>query len=67
MLGCEPSILEMPQERLGGHVLGEDVRGVVCCVDLDNPHKIVLHELLDEEMFELDVFGFLRSKSLCVS
>ena len=59
MLGCEPSIVEMPQERLCGHVLGEDVRGVVRCVDLDNPHKIVLHQLLDEKVFEFDVLCFL--------
>ena len=49
----------MPQERLGGHVLGEGVRGVVGCVDLDDPHKIVLHQLFDEKVFEFDVFCFL--------
>jgi hypothetical protein len=59
MLVCEPSIVEMPQERLCGHVLGEDVRGVVRCVDLDDPHEIVLHQLLDEKVFELDVLCFL--------
>ena len=59
MLGCEPSIVEMLQERLGGHVLGEDVRGVVRCVDLDYSHKIMLHQLLAEKVLELDVHCFL--------
>ena len=49
-------VVEMPQERLCGHVLGENV---VRCVDVDNPHKIVLHQLLDEKVFEFDVFCFL--------
>ena len=67
MLGCEPSIIEMPQERLRRDVLGEDVRGAARCVDLDNPHKIVLHQLLSEKVFELDdhVLCFLRGSNPC--
>ena len=59
MLGNEHSILEMTQERLCRHVLGEDVRGVVGRVDLDDSHQIMLHQLLYEKMFGFDVFGLL--------
>ena len=44
----------MLQERLCRDVLGEDVRG-----DLDYPHKIMLHQLLDEEVLEFNVFCYL--------
>ena len=57
MLGDEPSIVEMMQKRLCRLVLGEDVRGVVGRVDLDDSHQIVLHQLLNEKVFEFDVFG----------
>ena len=58
MLGCESSIVEMLQERLCRDVLGEDVRGAVCCVDLVNLHKIMLHQLLDEKVLEFNVLCF---------
>ena len=58
MLGSEPSIVEMTQERLCRHVLGEDVRGVVGRVDLDDSHQIMLHQLLDEKMFDSMCLAF---------
>ena len=59
MLGHEPSVVEMTQERLCRHILGEDVRGVVGRVGLDDSRQIVLHQLLNEKVFEFDVFGLL--------
>ena len=49
----------MPRERLCCNVLGENVRGVCQRVDLDDSHDVVEHQLLDEEVLQLNVFGLL--------
>ena len=59
MLGADANITDVTQQRLCGHVLGEDVGRVVDRVDLDNPHKVMCDQLLYEKVLELDVFGFL--------
>ena len=58
-LGVDPNPIEMPQERLCCNVLGEDVGRISHRVDLDDSHHVVERQLLDEEVLQIDVFGFL--------
>lgn len=39
-------------------ILCEDIRWVVIGVYLDDPNNVVQDQLLDEEVFEFNVFGF---------
>ena len=49
----------MPQERLCRDVLGEDIGRICHRVDRDDSHDVVEHQLLDEEVLQLDVFCLL--------
>ena len=64
-LGVDPNPIEMPQERLCCNVLGEDVGRICHRVDLDDSHHVVEHQPLDEEVLQLDVFGFLWWADSC--
>ena len=58
-LGVDPNLIEMPQERLCRDVLGEDVGRICHHVDLDDSHDVVEHQLLDEEVLQLDMLCLL--------
>ena len=64
-LGVDPNLIEMPQKRLCCNVLGEDVGRICHRAGLDDSHDVVEHQLLDEKVLQLDVFGLLWWADSC--
>ena len=51
--------VEVSVENLCVDVLGEDVREVVVCSDLQHADDAFMHQALNEEVLQFDVFCFL--------
>ena len=65
MLAGEANTSQVFVEHIRRDVLCEDVCRIVVCSDLVDCKNAVVYELLDKEVFEVNVFCFLTASDPC--